>query len=89
MEYNIYCGRVDDFEYTFDIDVLIIIGWFGFEYILLMMMMMMVNVPWDQNLVYRTLKKKNNLFVLKLYFYAQRAWREASQGDYNFDKLKG
>ena len=50
-------------------------------------MMMMVNVPWDQNLVYRTLKKKINLFVLKLYFYAQRAWREASQVHYNFDKF--
>jgi len=52
-------------------------------------MMMMVNVPWDQNLVYRTLKKKINLFALKLYFYAQRAWKEASQAYYNFDKLKG
>ena len=28
-------------------------------------------------------------FVLKLYFYAQRAWREASRAHYNFDKLKG
>ena len=33
-------------------------------------------------------KKRIIQFVLKLYFYAQRAWREASRAHYNFYKLK-
>ena len=35
------------------------------------------------------LKNKIIQIVLKLYSYAQRAWREASQAHYNFDMLKG
>ena len=35
------------------------------------------------------LKKQINYFALIFYSYAQRAWWEASQAHYIFDKLKG